>query len=402
MPAMRAVIIDAIRTPVGKYGGVLASVRPDDLFGHLLKTMVDRHPSITGHIDDVIAGCANQAGEDGRNVARMAVLAAGLPFETPAQTVNRLCASSLQAAASAAMTIQNGYADVILAGGVESMSRSPLVVSKAEKPYQGGAMTMFDTALGWRFPNPRITDRVRPLSMGETAEEIFLKYAITRTEQDRWALGSHLRAVAAWREGRYAEEVIPVSVKQGNVDAVISKDEGPREDSSAENLARLKPAFRKDGSVTAGNSCPMSDGASLLMMMSETAARKAGYTEGFAMRGYAVSALHPDVMGLGPVEACRAVLARTGLSMNDMDLIELNEAFAIQVLACARELSIDESRLNVNGGAIAIGHPLGCSGARIVGTLIHEMRRRQSRFGLATMCVGLGQGMATVWERVTL
>lgn len=402
MPGKRAVIIDALRTPVGKYGGVLASVRPDDLLAHLLKTMAARHPDIAGRIDDVIAGCANQAGEDGRNVARMAVLAAGLPFETPAQTINRLCASSLQAAATAAMTIQNGYADVILAGGVESMSRSPLVVSKAEKPYQGGGMTMFDTALGWRFLNPRITDRVRPLSMGETAEEIFLKYAITRTEQDRLAHASHRKAVAAWNEGRYAEEVIPVSVKQGNVDVVITKDEGPREDSSEESLARLKPAFRKDGTVTAGNSCPMSDGASLLLLMSESAAKKAGYAEGFAMRGYAVSALHPDIMGLGPVEACRRVLERTGLSISDMDLIELNEAFAIQVLACVRELSIDESRLNVNGGAIALGHPLGCSGARIVGALIHEMKRRQLRFGLATMCVGLGQGMATIWERVAI
>lgn len=398
----RAVIVDAIRTPMGRYGGALAAVRPDDMMAHVLTAMEERHPEMRGRVDDVIVGCANQAGEDGRNVARMALLAAGYPVETPGQTVNRLCASSMQAAATGAMTIQTGVADVILAGGVESMSRAPFVFSKSERAYQGGALTAFDTALGWRFLNPRITDKVRPLSMGETAEEIFQRFAISREEQDRFAVGSHRKSLAAWKSGAFDQAVVPISVKAGSSMSVVKHDEGPREDTSEDILAKLKPAFRKEGTVTAGNSCPMSDGASLLLMMSQERAQEFGHREAFALKGYAVTALHPDVMGLGPVEACRLVLRRTGLSFSDIDLIEINEAFAVQVLACLRELSIPEDRVNVNGGAIALGHPLGCSGARIIGTLVHEMKRRQARWGLATMCVGLGQGMATVWERVLL
>ncbi|HNH33508.1 MAG TPA: thiolase family protein, partial [bacterium] len=372
----QAVLIDAIRTPIGKIGGTLSSVRPDDMMGNLLNAMSVRHPWLTHQCDDVIVGCANQAGEDGRNIARMAILSSNFPFEIPGQTINRLCSSSMQAVASAAMTIQSGFARTLLAGGVESMSRAPYAVAKAEKAFPNGPMTMYDTALGWRFINPRITKRVRPLSMGETAEEIFKQFAITRETQDAFAVASHRKAIAARNKGSWKDEIIALRVRQGKNEVLIDTDECPREDASIETLSKLKPAFRDDGTVTAGNSCPMNDGASLLLLVSPDVAKESGHREGFVLRGYAVTGIHPDIMGLGPVEATRRALQYAHVSLNDIDLIEINEAFAIQVLACMQALELDDTRVNVNGGAIALGHPLGCSGARIIGSLTNEMKRR--------------------------
>lgn len=396
----RAVLVDAVRTPFGKYGGMLSGIRPDDLLGDLIRVVVDKHRLAEGTIDDVIIGCANQSGEDGRNVARMAVLISGLPFSVPAQTVNRLCGSSMQAILSASALIDAGYGEAILAGGVESMSRGAYAFSKNEKAFPFGSLTVYDTSLGWRFHNPRIQERVRPLSMGETAEEIYLKFPIAREEQDAYAVRSHQKALAARQSGHFDTEIVPVRVKQKKETLEIRADEGPREDTSLEQLARLKPAFRSNGTVTAGNSCPMNDGASMSVLMTEEGARKRGITSYLRMLSCGVSGVHPDVMGLGPVEASRQALQRANLKIDDLDLIEINEAFAIQALACMRELRMPEDRVNVNGGAIAIGHPLGASGARIIGTLMHEMNRRKARYGLATMCIGVGQGIATVWERV--
>ncbi len=397
---MKAVVVDAIRTPFGKYGGVLSSVRPDDLMAHLLKILYGRHRLQDHVVDDVVVGCTIQAGEDSRNVARMAVILAGMPFEVPAQTVNRLCGSSMQAIIAAAAAIEAGLGRIILAGGVESMSRGPWVFSKSERGFPFGNFTVYDSSLGWRFPNKRIESRIRPLSMGETAEEIFDRTGVSRMEQDEFALRSHQKAVAAWKDGVLGPEVVPVSVDTRQGSTVVEKDECPREDTSLEALAELKPAFRKDGSVTAGNSCPLNDGAALTLMMDEDEARRQGFTEYFRFRACAITGLHPDIMGLGPVEAAAQALQRAGLAMRDIDLVEINEAFAIQVLACARALQVPDDKLNVNGGAIAIGHPLGASGARIVGTLLREMRRREARYGLAAMCIGLGQGICTIWERV--
>lgn len=396
-----AVIVDAIRTPMGKYGGVLSSVRPDDLLANLLKTIMERNPKVdVNAITDIIAGCANQAGEDSRNVARMAAIIAGFPFEITGQTVNRLCGSSMQAVMTAATTIQSGWAEFILAGGVESMSRGPIAMPKPDKAFPFGSIPTYDTSLGWRFPNPKIEARVRPLSMGETAEEIYAKHKVPREEQDRYAAQSHQRAIAAWKDGKCSDFVIPVPVPVKGGTNMIDRDESPRADTTVETLSKLRPAFKKDGTVTAGNSCPMSDGASMTLMMSESKARDLGYSSWFKIRSAAVSGIHPDVMGLGPVEASRKAIALSGLAWKDIGLIEINEAFAVQALACIRELELDEARVNVNGGAIALGHPLGCSGARIIGTLAHEMRRRDIQFGLATMCIGVGQGIATVWEKV--
>lgn len=395
-----AVIVDALRTPIGKLGGVLASVRPDDLLGHVIRAMAERHALES--VDDVIAGCANQSGEDGRNVARMAVILAGLPFTVPAQTVNRLCGSSMQAIITAAQALDGGCGDVILAGGVESMSRGAYAFAKAEKPFAFGNLKVYDTTLGWRFPNPKIHERVRPLSMGETAEEIFDTFPVSREEQDAFAFDSHQKALAAWKTGKFENEVVPVILPDKKGDRRVDRDEGPREDTTLEKLASLKPAFRSNGTVTAGNSCPLNDGAAMTLMMTETEARRRGFKTGFRLKASGVTALHPDIMGLGPVEASRLALRRAGLSVDDLGLVELNEAFAIQALACMRELGLRADRVNVNGGAIAIGHPLGCSGARIVGTLIHEMRRRNVRYGLATMCIGVGQGIATIWEKVDI
>lgn len=395
-----AVVVDALRTPIGKIGGVLSSIRPDDLLGHAVRAMAVRHGLES--VDDVVAGCANQSGEDGRNVARMAVILAGLPFTVPAQTVNRLCGSSMQAMMTAAHALDAGFGDVMLAGGVESMSRGAYAFAKAEKPFAFGHLQVYDTTLGWRFHNPKIHERVRPLSMGETAEEIFQNIPVSREDQDVFAFESHHKALAAWKSGKFNDEVVPIVLTDKKSERRIERDEGPREDTTLEKLSSLKPAFRADGTVTAGNSCPLNDGASMTLMMTEQEAKRRGFKTCFRLKSAGVTALHPDVMGLGPVEASRLALRRAGLSVGDLGLIELNEAFAIQAIACMRELGLPADRVNVNGGAIAIGHPLGCSGARIVGTLIHEMRRRNVRYGLATMCIGVGQGIATVWEKIEI
>jgi 3-oxoadipyl-CoA thiolase len=395
-----AVILSAVRTPIGRYAGSLKDVRPDDLAALAISEAVRRANIDTGSIEDVILGCANQAGEDNRNVARMALLLAGLPIEVAGQTVNRLCGSGLQAINSAAQAIQTGSGDTFVAGGVESMTRAPFVLGKADSAFSR-SMALQDTTLGWRFVNPRLAAMYHPYSMGETAENVAERTHISREEQDAYALRSHQRAVAAQQSGRFAEESVPVSIPQKKGEALlISLDEQPRSDTTLEKLAALKPAFKKDGCVTAGNSSGINDGAAALVLMSLTRAQDLGLVPRARILASAVAGVDPAYMGLGPIPATRKVLQRTGLTIRDMDLVELNEAFAVQVLQCVRELEIDEEKLNVNGGAIALGHPLGCSGARLVVTLLHELERRGGRYGLATMCIGVGQGIATIIERL--
>ena len=385
---------------MGRYGGRLKDVRPDDLAATVLKEAVRRAGIEPGEVDDVILGCANQAGEDNRNVARMALLLAGFPVDVPGQTVNRLCGSGMQAAIAAAREIQAGGADVIVAGGVESMTRAPWVVAKPDGAYPRGPQTVYDTALGWRLVNPRLAEMYGTLQMGETAERVARKYEVSREEQDAFALRSHQRAVAAQRSGRLAEEIVPVDVPQREGDAVrVDEDEGPRSDSSLEALSRLRPAFAENGSVTAGNSSPLNDGAAALVLMSADGARRRGLEPLARFVAGAAAGVHPDYMGIGPVPSSLKALDKAGLQPAQMDVVELNEAFASQSLACMRLLGLDEERVNVNGGAIALGHPLGCSGARLIGTLLQEMVHRDSRYGLATMCIGVGQGIASIWER---
>jgi 3-oxoadipyl-CoA thiolase len=400
--AMReAVIIDAVRTPVGKYAGALRDVRPDDLLAHVITSLVERARVPVETIEDVYAGCANQAGEDNRNVARMATLAAGLPVEIPGVTVNRLCGSGLEAVNDAARAIQTDSGDVFIAGGVESMTRAPFVVLKAMEAFPRGAISMADTTIGWRFTNPRLTAMFPPESMGETAENVAERYQITRQAQDVFALQSHQRAVAAMQAGRFRDEIAPVPVPQRKGDPVIvDTDEGPRPDTSLEKLAKLKPAFREKGTVTAGNASQVNDGAAVVLLASREKARELGLTPMARIVATAVAGVHPSYMGIGPVPATRKALARARLRLDQIDLVELNEAFAAQSLACLCDLNLDQRRCNVNGGAIALGHPLGCSGARILTTLLHEMRRRGARYGLATMCIGVGQGIATIVERL--
>jgi 3-oxoadipyl-CoA thiolase len=395
-----AVILSAVRTPIGRYGGSLKDVRPDDLAALVIAEAVRRANIDAGSIEDVILGCANQAGEDNRNVARMALLLARLPVEVAGQTVNRLCGSGLQAINSAAQAIQTGAGDTFVAGGVESMTRAPFVLGKADSAFSR-AMNLQDTTLGWRFVNPRLSTLYYPYNMGETAENVAERTKIGREDQDAYALRSHLQAVAAQKMGRFEEEIVPVSVpqKKGEV-IVVTLDEQPRPDTTLEKLAALKPAFRKDGSVTAGNSSGINDGAAALVLMARSRAQELGLIPRARIVASAVAGVDPAYMGLGPIPATRKVLQRAGLSIKDMDLIELNEAFAVQALQCMRELDIDEGKLNVNGGAIALGHPLGCSGARLVVTLLHELERVNGRFGLATMCIGVGQGIATIIERM--
>ena len=396
-----AVIIDAVRTPIGKYAGSLKDVRPDDLLAHVIARLVERTRVPVEAIEDVYAGCTNQAGEDNRNVARMAALLAGLPVEIPGATVNRLCGSGLEAVNEAARTIQTGSGDVLVAGGVESMTRAPFVMLKATEPFPRGSIGMADTTIGWRFINPRLAAMFPPESMGETAENVAEKYRITREEQDAFALQSHQRAVAAMRAGRFKDEISPVAVPQRKGDpVVVDSDEGPRPDTSLEKLAKLKPAFREGGTVTAGNASQVNDGAAALLLTSQARARELGLTPMGRIVATGVAGVHPSFMGIGPVPATHKALTRAGLRMDQLDLVELNEAFAAQSLACLRDLGLDQGRCNVNGGAIALGHPLGCSGARILTTLIHEMGRRGSRYGLATMCIGVGQGIATIIERI--
>lgn len=400
----KVVIVDAIRTPIGALGGALARVRPDDLAAQVIKTLVERNGLNPQEVEQVFLGCANQAGEDNRNVARMATLLAGLPASVPAVTFNRLCASGLTAINAAFHAIRAGEGDIFIAGGVESMSRAPYVLAKAESGYPFGNLTAFDTALGWRFPNPRMAELYGTDPMGETAENIADRYTISREEQDRFAAQSHARAIAAMDAGKLAEEILPVTIPQKKGDPLlVSTDERPRRDTTIESLARLKPAFRQGGTVTAGNSSGMNDGAATLLIMSEEKARAMGLKPMAHIVASAAAGVEPRVMGLGPVPATRKALQRAGLGIKDLGLVELNEAFAVQALAVIRELELSEAVTNVNGGAIALGHPLGCSGARILTTLLHEMKRRAADasrpyYGLATLCVGVGQGEATIVE----
>jgi 3-oxoadipyl-CoA thiolase len=394
-----ALIIDALRTPMGRYRGVLSGVRPDDLAAHVVAAVVQRNGIDPGAVEDVYMGAANQAGEDNRDVARMAALLAGLPVETPGVTVNRLCASGLEAVNQASRALRLGEGDLYLAGGTESMSRAPWVVPKPETGLPRGEQTMHDTALGWRLINPRMAERYSTEAMGETAENVAERYSISRDEQDEFALRSHQRAVDATRAGRFGDEIVPIEAPQdGAGPTIVEADEGPRPDSSLEKLAKLRPAFREGGTVTAGNASSLNDGAACLLLASERRAEELGATPLGRVVSIGVAGVDPAYMGVGPVRAVPRALDAAGLTIDDIELVELNEAFAAQSVACARELGIDAERLNVNGGAIALGHPLGCSGARILTTLLWEMRRRGARHGIATLCVGVGQGVATVVE----
>ena len=386
---------------MGRYGGQLKDVRPDDLAALAVKEAVSRASVDPADVDDVILGCANQAGEDNRNVARMALLLAGFPVEVPGQTVNRLCGSGMQAAIAAAREIQAGAADVIVAGGVESMTRAPWVMAKPDAAFQRGPQTAFDTSIGWRLVNPKMAEMYGTLQMGETAERVAQKYEISREDQDAFALRSHRRAVDAQASGRLAEEIVPVDVPQRKgLPLRLADDEGPRPDTSLEALAKLRPAFADGGSVTAGNSSPLNDGATALVLMSSDEAARRGLQPLARFVAAAAAGVHPDYMGIGPVPSSLKALDSAGLQPGDMEVVELNEAFASQSLACIRLLGLDEARVNVNGGAIALGHPLGSSGARLVGTLVREMRHRCAKYGLATMCIGVGQGIASIWETV--
>ncbi|GGM93543.1 acetyl-CoA acetyltransferase [Thermus composti] len=393
-------IVEAVRTPIGKHGGALSSVRPDDLLAHTLSALMERAGVPKEEVEDVYAGCANQAGEDNRNVARMALLLAGFPVEVAGCTVNRLCGSGLEAVAQAARAIWAGEGKVYVGSGVESMSRAPYAVPKPEKGFPTGNLVMYDTTLGWRFVNPRMQALYGTESMGETAENLAEMYGIPREEQDRFALLSHQKAVRAWDEGSFRDEVVPVPVKRGKEEALVEVDEGPRRDTSLEKLAQLRPVFREGGTVTAGNSSPLNDGAAAVLLVSDDYAKAHGLKPLARIRSMAVAGVPPRIMGIGPVPATRKALERAGLTLKEIGLIELNEAFAAQSLAVLREwgLDMEDPRLNPNGGAIALGHPLGASGARILTTLVHEMRRRKVQFGLATMCIGVGQGIAVVVE----
>jgi len=396
------VIVDGLRTPFGRYGGALAGVRPDDLAAHVVRTIVERNGVDPASIDDVILGAANQAGEDNRNVGRMAALLAGLPVDVPGATVNRLCGSGMNAVVNAAHAIVAGDGDLFIAGGVESMTRAPFVAAKPSAAFPRGEQTLYDTTLGWRFTNPRLADAYYPYSMGETAENVVERCGVTREEQDGFALASQQRWAEAQEAGRFADEVvsIPAPAPRGGAAVDVAVDEPPRPDTTLEKLATLKPAFKRDasGSVTAGNSSGINDGAAAVLVTSEARARELGWRPIARMLSSAVAGVDPATMGLGPIPASRKALERAGLGVDDLDLVELNEAFAAQAIPCMRELGLDPDKVNVNGGAIAIGHPLGASGARLVATIAHEMRRRGARYGLATMCIGVGQGIATVWE----
>jgi 3-oxoadipyl-CoA thiolase len=395
-----AVIVDALRTPIGKYGGALKDVRPDDLSALVLRTLAERNTLDPRLVEDVLWGCANQAGEDNRNVARMALLLAGFPYEVPGSTINRLCGSSLEAIHQAARAVWSGEYTVVIAGGVESMSRAPYVIPKnvsGQALY--GNLTAYDTALGWRFPNPKMEAMFPLESMGETAENVAEKWKVSREEQDAFALRSHQRAVKAQHDCKFANELVRVEIPQKNSPPLtVEKDEGPRADTSLEKLAKLPPVFRKNGTVTAGNSSSLNDGAAAVLIMSQNRAKELGYTPMARIVSTGVAGVDPRYMGIGPIPASLQALKKAGLTIRDIGLVELNEAFASQSLVVIRELGFDPEIVNVNGGAIALGHPLGCSGARIMTTLVHEMKRRNVQFGLATMCIGVGQGIATVVE----
>ncbi len=401
-PLRDAWIVEAVRTPIGRYGGALAGVRPDDLAAVALRAVVDRAGLDPALVEDVILGCANQAGEDNRDVARMALLLADFPVEVGGLTVNRLCGSGLQAINSAAHAIAVGDGDAFIGGGVESMSRAPYVQLKAESAYERGDRPLVDTTLGWRFVNPRLASKHQPYSMGETAENVAERWGISRERQDAFALESQRRTAAAVEAGRFDAQLVPVTIPQKKGDPiVVARDEHPRADTTPEALARLRPAFAKDGgSVTAGNSSGINDGAAAVLLVEAERARALGFKPMARVVATAVAGVDPSVMGIGPVPASRKALERAGITVADLDLIELNEAFASQGLATMDELGLDPSRVNVNGGAIALGHPLGMSGARLITMLVHELRRTGGRYGLATMCIGVGQGIATVIERL--
>jgi 3-oxoadipyl-CoA thiolase len=400
-PLREAWIIDAVRTPIGRYGGALAGVRPDDLAALAIKAVVDRTGIDPSLIEDVILGCANQAGEDNRNVARMAALLAGLPVEVAGLTVNRLCGSGLQAVNSAAHAIAVDDGDVFIAGGVESMTRAPFVLGKAESAWDRGAKDLQDTTLGWRFINPKLAAIHYPYSMGETAENVAERWSVDRGRQDAFALRSHQRAVAAIEAGVFDGQLVPVEVPQRKGEPVlVSRDEHPRADTSLEALGRLKPAFREGGSVTAGNASGINDGASAVLLVEAARAGDLGLQPMARVVATAVAGVDPAIMGVGPVPAVRKALQRAGLDAKDLDLVELNEAFASQSVVCIDELGLDPEKVNVNGGAIALGHPLGASGGRLITMLVHELARTGGRYGLATMCIGVGQGIATIVERI--
>lgn len=393
-----AVIVTALRTPVGRYGGVLRDIRPDDLGAAVIASLVGSSGIDPATVDDVIWGCANQAGEDNRNVGRMSALLAGLPFSVPGTTVNRLCGSSLEAVIQGARAIRSGDAETVIAGGAESMTRAPYALAKRTPPGTG-SLTAYDTALGWRFPNPRMKEMFPLESMGETAENVAERFGITREEQDRFALASHMKAVSAQNSGSFADEIIPIDVPGASGGSLsVSADEGPRADTSLEKLAALPPAFRTGGTVTAGNSSPLNDGASGVLIMSEARAQSAGFRPLARIAASGVAGVDPRFMGMGPVPATRTALGRAGLSIDDIGCIELNEAFASQSIAVIRELGLRPERVNIQGGAIALGHPLGCSGTRILATLLNCMRRHSVQWGVATMCIGVGQGIAVVVE----
>jgi 3-oxoadipyl-CoA thiolase len=400
-PVREAWIVAALRTPFGRYGGALASVRPDDLAAAVIRAIVERSGIDPAIVEDVILGCANQAGEDNRNVARMAALLAGLPVEVGGLTVNRLCGSGLQAVNSAAHAIASGDGDVFIAGGVESMSRAPYVMLKPEAAYERGTHDLVDTTLGWRFVNPALAAAHHPYSMGETGENVAERLGISRQDQDAFALASQRNAAAAIAEGRYRDQLVPIAIPQRKGEPIlVSADEQPRPDSTAEGLARLRPAFREGGTVTAGNSSGINDGASAALVVEAERARALGLRPMARVVATAVAGVDPAVMGLGPIPATRKALERAGLVVGDLDLVELNEAFASQSIACIRELGLDPTRVNVDGGAIALGHPLGASGGRLITTLVHGLRRTGGRYGLASMCIGVGQGIATIVERI--
>ena len=398
MPNLSVVAVSAVRSPIGKIGGALASVRPDDLGAHAIRSLLQRVPSVSPEmVEDVYFGCANQAGEDNRNVARMSLLLAGLPISVPGCTVNRLCASGLEAINCAARAILAGEGTIFIAGGVESMSRAPWAIPKAETAYPFGNLTAYDTALGWRFPNPKMKEMFPLLTMGETAENVAEKYQISREDQDAFSLQSHSRAATA-QKSVFKEEISPIIVSHKKTSLEISEDEGPRPDTSIEKLSTLKAAFRPGGSVTAGNSSSLNDGSSAVLLMENARAKELGIRPWARWVSSAAVGVDPSYMGIAPVFAIQKLLNRARLSIEDVNLFEINEAFAAQTLACQRELKIKNEKLNVHGGAIALGHPLGASGARIATTLLHEMRRKGARWGVSALCVGVGQGLATLWE----
>jgi acetyl-CoA acyltransferase len=391
----------ALRTPIGKHRGALAPVRADDLAAGLIAASMARAPNLATALEQIVLGATNQAGEDNRNIARMAGLLAGLPYEVPGVTMNRLCGSGLEAVSDAVMRVWTGDADVVLAGGVESMTRAPYVMPKADEAFARTPPPVYDTSLGWRFPNPKMAARFPLVSMGETAENVAEKWKITREEQDRFAERSHARAIAAVKAGAFAAEIVPVSIEQKKGEHVLVRaDESPRADTTMETLTKLKPVFRKDGSVTAGNSSPLNDGASTVLVVSEAGLKTLGLTPMARVVSFATAGVEPNFMGEGPIPASKKALARAGWKANELDLVELNEAFAAQAIACVRGLELDDSKVNVNGGAIALGHPIGSSGCRILVSLVHAMHARNAKRGMAALCIGVGQGIALTVEAV--